>query len=142
MCIRDSGYTVGNDVSSRHWQKQAGAGQWIKGKSFDTFCPLGPVLVTTEAIPDPQALQVSTRVNGVTQQNEATKDMIFTCAEIIAWLSDNMTLLPGQVIMTGTPSGVAAGRTPPNWLKPGDVVECEISQIGTLRNTVAAPSKL
>ena len=130
------GYTVGNDVSSRHWQKQAGAGQWIKGKSFDTFCPLGPVLVTSAAIPDPQALRVTTRVNGAVQQDEATADMIFTVAECLAWLSDNMTLLPGTVVMTGTPSGVAAGRTPPNFLKVGDVVECEISQIGTIRNTV------
>ena len=130
------GYTVGNDVSSRHWQKQAGAGQWIKGKSFDTFCPLGPVLVTRAAIPDPQALRVTTRVNGAVQQDEATADMIFTVAECIAWLSDNMTLLPGTVVMTGTPSGVAAGRTPPNFLKVGDVVKCEISQIGTIRNTV------
>jgi len=133
------GYTVGNDVSSRHWQKQAGAGQWIKGKSFDTFCPLGPVLVTTQEIPDPQSLHVSTRVNGVTQQSESTADMIFSCAEIISWLSNNMTLIPGQVILTGTPSGVAAGRTPPNWLKVGDVVECEVDRIGILSNTIAAP---
>ena len=111
------GYTVGNDVSSRHWQKQAGAGQWIKGKSFDTFCPLGPVLVTRAAIPDPQTLQVTTRVNGAVQQHESTSDMIFTVAECIEWLSNNMTLLPGTVIMTGTPSGVAAGRMPPNFLK-------------------------
>lgn len=132
------GYTVGNDVSSRHWQKNAGAGQWIKGKSFDTFAPIGPVLVTTEEIPDPQTLRVQTRVNGVTQQDSESADMIFTCAECIEWLSHNMTLLPGTVIMTGTPSGVAAGRTPPNWLKAGDVVECEISGIGVLRNPIVA----
>jgi len=130
------GYTVGNDVSSRHWQKNAGAGQWIKGKSFDSFAPLGPVLVTTKEITDPQTLQVITRVNGEVQQDSNTRDMIFTCAQCIEWLSDNMTLLPGTVIMTGTPSGVATGRDPPNWLKAGDVVETEISQIGVLRNRV------
>lgn len=133
------GYTVGNDVSSRHWQKQAGAGQWIKGKGFDSHCPLGPVLVTKEEIPDPQALRVTTRVNGAVQQDEFTKDMIFTCAEIIEWLSNNMTLLPGTVILTGTPAGVAAGRSPPNWLKVGDVLESEISGIGVLSNTVLSP---
>lgn len=130
------GYTVGNDVSSRHWQKNAGAGQWIKGKSFDSFCPLGPVLVTTQAIPDPQNLSLQTRVNGQIQQHSNTKDMIFTCGEIIEWLSNNMTLLPGTVILTGTPEGVAAGREPPNWLKSGDVVECEIDGIGVLKNVV------
>ena len=135
------GYTVGNDVSSRHWQKQAGAGQWIKGKSFDTFAPIGPVLVTSEEIPDPQQLRVQTRINGEVMQDEYTKDMIFTCAQCIEWLSHNMTLLPGAVIMTGTPSGVATGRTPPNWLKIGDVMECEISNIGTLRNRVSAPPR-
>merc|ERR1711957_1101469 len=137
-------YTVGNDVSSRHWQKNAGAAQWIKGKSFDGFCPLGPVLVTSEAITDPQKLRISTRVNGQTQQDSNTADMIFTCAQCIEWLSDNMTLLPGTVIMTGTPEGVAAGRTPPNWLKDGDIVECEVSGIGVLRNVIAtnSPSKL
>lgn len=136
------GYTVGNDVSSRHWQKNAGAGQWVKGKSFDTFCPLGPVLVTTKEIPDPQKLRVITRVNGATQQDSETEDMIFTCAQCIEWLSDNQTLLPGTVILTGTPAGVATGRSPPNWLKVGDVVECEVTNIGVLRNTVAmAPER-
>lgn len=84
-----------------------------------------------------------TRVNGAVQQDEETRDMIFSVAQCIEWLSDNMTLLPGQIIMTGTPSGVAAGRSPPNFLKPGDVVECEVPGIGVLRNTVtAAPAKL
>merc|ERR1712222_233690 len=93
------GYTVGKDVSSRHWQKNAGGGQWIKGKSFDTFCPLGPVIVTREEIPDPQKLRIMTRINGATQQDSDTADMIFTCAEIIEWLSHNMTLLPGTTIL-------------------------------------------
>jgi 2-keto-4-pentenoate hydratase/2-oxohepta-3-ene-1,7-dioic acid hydratase in catechol pathway len=136
------GYIVGNDVSSRHWQKNAGGSQWVKGKSFDTFCPLGPVLVTTKEIPDPQKLRVITRVNGVIQQDSLTEDMIFTCAQCIEWLSNNMTLLPGAVILTGTPAGVATGRCPPNWLKVGDVVECEVPGIGVLRNTVAmAPER-
>jgi len=130
------GYTVGNDVSSRHWQKNAGGAQWVKGKSMDTHCPLGPVLVTAAEIPDPQKLQVITRVNGAVQQDENTKDMIFSCAECISWLSQSMTLEPGTVIMTGTPAGVAAGRSPPNWLVPGDVVECEIPGIGVLRNPI------
>jgi len=137
------GYTVGNDVTCRHWQKNAGAGQWIKGKSFDSFCPLGPVLVTTEAIPDPQQLAIKTRVNGALQQDSVTSDMIFTCAQIVEFLSNNMTLLPGTVILTGTPEGVATGRDPPNWLKDGDEVEVEISEIGSLRNQVVrAPGNL
>jgi 2-keto-4-pentenoate hydratase/2-oxohepta-3-ene-1,7-dioic acid hydratase in catechol pathway len=132
------GYTVGIDVSCRHWQRNAGASQWTKGKAFDTFKPLGPVLVASQAIPDPQNLQLMTRVNGETQQNENTSDMIFTCAEIIEWLSDNQTLAAGSVIMTGTPSGVAAGRSPPNYLVVGDTLECEIDGIGVLRHPIAS----
>merc|ERR1712217_371785 len=135
------GYTVGIDVSCRHWQRNAGASQWTKGKAFDTFKPLGPVLVSAQSIPDPQRLQLTTRVNGEVQQNENTSDMIFTCAQIIEWLSDNQTLAAGAVIMTGTPEGVAAGRTPPNYLKVGDVLECEISNIGALRHSVVLAPK-
>merc|ERR1719199_837911 len=105
------GYTVGIDVTVRHWQRNAGASQWTKGKGLDTFKPFGPVLVTSSAIPDPQKLQLMTRVNGTVQQDENTSDMIHSCASIIEWLSDNQTLLPGTVILTGTPSGVAAGRS-------------------------------
>merc|ERR1712190_282134 len=130
------GYTVGIDVSCRHWQRNAGASQWTKGKAFDTFKPLGPVLVTSQAIPDPQNLQLTTRVNGVVQQNENTNDLIFTCAEIIEWLSNNQTIAAGSVILTGTPEGVAAGRSPPNYLKVGDVLECEVSGIGKLRHSI------
>eukprot|EP01064_Diplonema_japonicum_P006652 TRINITY_DN14498_c1_g2_i1.p1 TRINITY_DN14498_c1_g2~~TRINITY_DN14498_c1_g2_i1.p1 ORF type:complete len:281 (+),score=68.15 TRINITY_DN14498_c1_g2_i1:49-891(+) len=136
------GYMVSNDVTSRHWQKNAGAGQWVKGKSFDTFSPMGPSLVMASAIPDPQALKVTTRVNGETRQDSNTKDMIFTVAEIIEWLSTDMTLHPGTVVMTGTPEGVAAGMAVPRWLKPGDLVECEIEKLGTLRNFVMTPSHL
>lgn len=140
-----AGYTVANDVSSRHWQKNAGANQFVKGKSFDTFGPFGPVLVTTEEITDPQNLGIITRVKREgkeeweTQQDENTKDMIFTCAQQIAWMSNNMTLLPGAVIETGTPSGVATGRDPPNWLCPGDIVEVECEKIGKLRNKITNP---
>ena len=105
------GYTVGNDVSARYWQRQAGASQWIKGKSFDTFAPLGPCIVTSNEIQDPQNLTLKARVNGVEQQNASTRDMIFSVAQIIEWLSTEMTLLPGAVILTGTPEGVAIGRS-------------------------------
>jgi len=137
-----AGYCVTNDVSSRHWQHNGGGSQWIKGKSFDTHCPIGPVLVTPEDLPNPQALRVTTRVNGEVQQDSNTNDMIFTVAQCIEWLSDNMTLRPGCLIMTGTPAGVAAGRTPPNFLKVGDVVECEIDHCGKVTNRVAIPPKL
>jgi len=133
------GYTAGNDVSSRYWQKNAGAGQFLKGKSFDTFCPLGPVLVTPEVILDPQALRVQTRINGETMQDFSTSDMLFSCAEIIEWLSHGTTLLPGTVIMTGSGPGVGQTRSPPLWMKPGDVVEVEVEKIGVLRNRIAEP---
>ncbi|MFM7321238.1 MAG: fumarylacetoacetate hydrolase family protein [Armatimonadota bacterium] len=131
------GYTVANDVSSRDWQLRHDK-QWIRGKSFDTFAPLGPVLVTADEIPDPQTLAISTRINGETLQSSNTADMIFSVREIIAYLSKSMTLLPGTVILTGTPEGVGMGRSPKRWLVPGDVCEIEIEGIGTLRNPVVA----
>jgi 2-keto-4-pentenoate hydratase/2-oxohepta-3-ene-1,7-dioic acid hydratase in catechol pathway len=134
-----AGYTVGNDISLRHWQRNAGASQWVKGKSFDTFCPIGPVFVTSAAIPDPQQLRCITRVNGEVVQDFNTDDMIFSVAECIEWLSHNMTLLPGSIVMTGTGSGIGAGRSPPIFLKEGDVLETEIPGIGTLRNGIMAP---
>jgi len=130
------GYTAGNDVSARRWQRHGGAGQWIRGKSFDTFCPLGPALVTPEDIPDPQALSISTTVNGERLQDSSTSDMIFTVAQLIAHLSCDTTLLPGTVILTGTPEGVGFVRTPPVFLKPGDTVTVEIERIGALTNPV------
>ena len=132
------GYTAANDVSARTWQKQGGGGQWVRGKSFDTFCPLGPVLVTADELTDPQALSISTRLNGQVMQQAHTSDMIFPVAELIAQLSCGMTLLPGTVILTGTPSGVGVARTPPVFLKPGDTVEIDIERIGTLSNPVEA----
>ena len=128
------GYTAGNDVSARWWQQHAGASQWIRGKSFDTFCPLGPELVTADEIPDPQNLQLRCILDNEVMQDGNTSDMIFSVAQLIAFLSEGTTLLPGTVILTGTPSGVGFVRQPPVFLKPGDVVTIEIERIGTLTN--------
>ena len=130
------GYTIANDVSVRDVQRTWHGGQWFKGKNFDTHLPLGPWIVTADEIPDPQALRIQTRVNGVTKQDSNTKHMVFPVARIIAELSAGLTLHPGDVIITGTPEGVGMGRKPPEWLKPGDVVEVEVQNIGILRNRV------
>ena len=131
------GYTVANDVSSRDWQLRHDK-QWIRGKSFDTFCPLGPVLVTADESPDPQTLSIATRIDGTTLQSSNTADMIFNVRQIISYLSRSMTLLPGTVILTGTPEGVGMGRTPKRWLAPGETCEIEIEGIGVLSNPVVA----
>ena len=131
------GYTCANDVSARWWQKEGGAGQWVRGKSFDGFCPLGPVLVTTDEIPDPQALGIGCTLNGARVQTGHTSDMIFSVAELIAFLSRDTTLLPGTLIITGTPPGVGMARNPPLYLKEGDQVTVEIDGIGALTNPVA-----
>ena len=130
------GYTCANDVSARDWQKEGGGSQWCRGKSFDTFCPLGPWLVTPDEIPNPNALHISTKVNGETLQDSSTGDMIFDVATLIEFLSGSTTLLPGTVILTGTPSGVGMARTPPRWLQAGDTVTVEIEKIGALTNPV------
>lgn len=130
------GYTCANDVSARDWQKQDGGGQWCRGKSFDTFLPLGPVLVTADEIADPHALSISTRLNGETLQHSSTGDMIFDIPTLIEFLSASTTLISGTVILTGTPSGVGMARNPQRWLQPGDSVEVEITSIGTLNNPV------
>jgi 2,4-didehydro-3-deoxy-L-rhamnonate hydrolase len=130
------GYTVGNDVSVRDVQRRHG-GQWFKGKSFDTHCPLGPWIVTADELGDPQNLRISLRVNGVTKQDSNTKFMVFRIPRIIKEVSTGMQLEPGDVILTGTPDGVGFARKPPEFLKPGDVMEAEIENIGVLRNTVA-----
>ncbi|MCC5823307.1 MAG: fumarylacetoacetate hydrolase family protein [Phycisphaerales bacterium] len=135
------GYCCANDVSARWWQKQGSGGQFWRGKSFDTFCPLGPAVVPAGAagaggIEDPQGLRVRCRVNGETMQDGTTADMIFPVARLIADLSRGMTLEAGTVILTGTPSGVGMARTPPVWLQDGDTVEVEIDGIGTLTNRV------
>ncbi|RII15618.1 Ureidoglycolate lyase [Streptomyces sp. YIM 130001] len=128
------GYTVANDVSAR--DAQFADGQWFRGKNFDGFCPLGPWIVSADAVPDPQALAISAQVNGATVQDSSTAEMIFPVAETIAYLSRYMTLHPGDVIATGTPHGVGMGRSPQLWLTDGDVVEVEVEHVGRLRNTV------
>ena len=132
------GYTIANDVTAR--DLQARHQQWYKGKGLDGFCPLGPSIVTADEIADPQTLDISLRVNGETKQQSNTRHMIFTVARLIAEWSAGMTLLPGDILLTGTPSGVGIGRTPPEFLKPGDVVEAEIAGIGVLRNIVGGDS--
>jgi len=130
------GYTCANDVSARDWQFNGGGNQWCQGKSFDTFCPLGPVIVTSDEIPNPNALRIRTRLNGETMQDSNTADMIFDVSTLIEFLSAGKTLLPGTVILTGTPQGVGFARKPPVRLKPGDIVAIEIERIGTLTNPV------
>jgi 2-keto-4-pentenoate hydratase/2-oxohepta-3-ene-1,7-dioic acid hydratase in catechol pathway len=134
------GYTCANDVSARDWQKrpELGGGQWCRGKSFDTFAPLGPVLVTPQELPDPNALGLRTWLNGALVQDAHTSDMIFAVADLIAFLSGSTTLQPGTVILTGTPSGVGMAADPPRWLRPGDTVAVEIEGIGRLENPVVA----
>lgn len=130
------GYTCANDVSARDWQLGGGGNQWNRGKSFDTFCPLGPCLVTPASIPNPNALRISTRVGDEVLQDSNTADMIFDIPTIIEFLSASTTLLPGTVIITGTPQGVGMARTPKRWLRPGEVVTIEIEKIGALSNPV------
>jgi 2-keto-4-pentenoate hydratase/2-oxohepta-3-ene-1,7-dioic acid hydratase in catechol pathway len=129
------GYTVINDVSARDIQVRHG-GQFFKGKSIDGYCPMGPCIVTPEELGDPQNLRVLTRVNGETKQDASTADMIWDVAACIEALSLGMTLEPGDIIATGTPSGVGFARKPPEFLRPGDVMETVIEKIGTLRNNV------
>jgi len=130
------GYTVINDVSAR--DLQAAHLQWFKGKSLDGFCPMGPVVVTADEFGDPQAKKLQCRVNGITKQAASTADMIFPVDVIIEWLSKGLTLEAGDIIATGTPEGVGMGRTPQEFLAPGDIVETEIEGIGTMRNRVVA----
>ena len=132
------GYTVANDVSARDWQFKWGGGQFCQGKGFDTFCPLGPVLVTADEIPDPGRLGLRTWVNGELRQDSNTADLIFDVPSLIAFLSASKTLLPGTVILTGTPGGVGAALKPPRDLQPGDVVTIEIEGVGVLTNPVVA----
>ena len=130
------GYTCANDVSARDWQRDFGGGQWNHAKSFDTFCPLGPVLVTKNEIPQPNALRIRSILNGAVMQDSNTADMIFDVPAIIEFLSADKTLPAGTLILTGTPEGVGFARTPPVWLKAGDTIAVEIEGIGTLSNPV------
>lgn len=131
------GYTCANDVSVRDVQRRHG-GQWFKGKNFDTHLPLGPWIVTADEIPNPHALRISTRVNGATKQDSRTEHMVFTIPRLLRDLSAGMTLVPGDIVITGTPEGVGFARKPPEYLTVGDVMEIEIETIGVLRNTVIA----
>jgi 2-keto-4-pentenoate hydratase/2-oxohepta-3-ene-1,7-dioic acid hydratase in catechol pathway len=134
------GYTCSNDVSARDWQLERGGGQWCRGKSFDTFTPLGPVLVTRDEILNSNGLQIRTILNGQVMQDWNTNDMIFDVPSLIEFLSGSTTLQPGTVILTGTPHGVGMAQKPPRWLKAGDEVSIEIEKIGALQNPVANES--
>lgn len=130
------GYTCANDVSARDWQLRRGGGQWCRGKFFDTFAPLGPCLVTADEITNPNALAIRTILNGQPVQNGHTSDMIFDVPTLIEFLSGSTTLVPGTVILTGTPQGVGMAAKPPRWLRAGDTVAIEIERIGSLTNPV------
>ncbi len=134
------GYTCGHDVSARDWQFRGEEKQWIIGKTFDTFAPTGPVLVTRDELTNPHQLQVQLRLNGTTMQNSNTKEFIFGVPHLLWFLSQVVTLEPGDLIFTGTPPGVGIARKPPVVLQPGDVVEVEIAGIGVLKNPVVAES--
>ena len=128
-------YRAANDVSARWWQKQGSGGQFCRGKSFDTFCPLS-LPTRAERVPNPQSLRIITRVNGEVMQDASTADMYHSVAKIISVLSDATTLLAGTILLTGSPAGVGASRKPPIFLKDGDIVEVEIPGVGRVRNPV------
>jgi len=134
------GYTCANDVSARDWQGARGGSQWCRAKTFDTFAPLGPWLVTPDETPNPNALAIRFDLNGEVLQDWNTDDMVFDVPRLIEFLSGSTTLLPGTVILTGTPHGVGMGRTPPRWLKSGDVATVTIEKIGALSNPVVEES--
>src|SRR5262245_16261363 len=131
-----AGCMVGHDVSARDWQLEKDGKQWLLGKTFDTFAPTGPHLVTLDEVGDPHELGIRLRLNGETMQDSSTRQMIFHAEDLIAYISQVATLQPGDLIFTGTPPGVGVARRPPVWLKGGDVVEVEIDRLGVLRNPV------
>lgn len=131
------GYTCGNDVSQRTWQIERGSTQFSLGKMFDTWAPIGPAIVSTDIIKDPNSLNIASKINNETRQNSNTNDAIFTVKQLISFLSQGTTLLPGDLIFTGTPQGVGSGLKPnPIWLKHNDLVEIEVEKIGTLHNRI------
>ncbi len=130
------GYAVGHDVSARDWQLEKDGKQWMAGKTFDTFAPIGPILVSANEVPDPHNLNISLKLNGKTMQNSNTKQFIFSVPQMVSYISQVVTLMPGDCIFTGTPPGIGNALTPPVFLKPGDVTEVEIEGLGILRNTV------
>lgn len=134
-----AGYTVGHDVSARDWQLEKDGKQWMAGKTFDTFAPCGPVIVTSDEVSDPHNLPIMLRLNGKLMQNSNTKQMIFRANQILAYITQVFTIEPGDLIFTGTPPGVGMAHKPhPLWLKADDEVEVEITGLGVLRNTVVA----
>ncbi|MHC2067517.1 fumarylacetoacetate hydrolase family protein [Bremerella sp. T1] len=133
-----AGYAVGHDVSARDWQKGKPGKQWLLGKSFDSFAPLGPELVTADEIDDPHDLRIQCRLNGETMQDSSTSQLIFRIDFLVSYLSKICTLMPGDLIYTGTPPGVGMARKPPVFMKPGDTVEIEIEGLGVLTNPVIA----
>ncbi|XP_063238046.1 fumarylacetoacetate hydrolase domain-containing protein 2 isoform X2 [Bacillus rossius redtenbacheri] len=130
------GFTVAQDITARDWQKGRNGGQWLLGKSMDTFCPLGPAVVTKEAVGDVYALGIRSKVNGVLKQSGNTSELIHKIDYLVSFLSHCVTLLPGDVILTGTPAGVGVHRKPQEFLKPGDIIESEIDSIGRMKNNV------
>ena len=133
-----AGYTIGHDVSARDYQLEKPQGQWMAGKTFDTFAPIGPEIVTPDELSDPQNLGIRCILNGTTVQESNTSQLIFNVQQLVAYLSHIFTLKPGDLIFTGTTGGVGMGRTPQLWLKPGDRVVCEVDEIGRLENPVVA----
>jgi len=133
-------YACGNDVSARDWQLRKPGGQWLLGKSFDSFAPFGPAMLTADEVPEPGNLKIQLRLNGRVMQDSSTAQLIFPIEQLVAYVSGVCTLVPGDVIFTGTPGGVGFTRQPPVYLQPGDVVEVEIERLGTLRNPVVAES--
>ena len=131
-----AGFTVAHDVTARDWQMHKNGGQWLVGKTFDTFCPLGPAIVTRAALSDPHKLGIRCWLNGELVQNSNTDQLMHKTEALIVFLSRFMTLQPGDVVLTGTPPGVGCFRKPPLWLKKGDVVQCEVDEIGKIVNTV------
>lgn len=133
-----AGYICGHDVSARDWQKNKPQGQWLCGKSFDSFAPIGPYIVTADEVPDPHNLDIKLRLNGEEMQNSNTSQFIFNVNQLLAYLSQVCTLKPGDLLFTGTPPGVGGARKPPVFMKPGDVAEVEIEGLGVLSNPVVA----
>jgi len=133
-----AGYCCGNDVSARDWQLHKPGGQWLMGKSFDSFAPIGPALVTADEVPNPGNLRIQLRLNGRVMQDSNTSQLIFSIEKLIAYISAVCTLSPGDLIFTGTPPGVGMARKPPVWLQGGDSLEVEIGRLGVLRNPVVA----
>jgi len=130
------GFTAAHDVSARDWQLKRNGGQWLLGKAMEAFAPIGPAVVSKDEIGDPNNLNLSCKVNGVIKQNSNTSQFVFNVSDVLAWVTQFMTLLPGDIILTGTPPGVGAFMKPPQFLKVGDVVECSVQKIGTIVNKV------